>query len=524
MFKIIIVDDEPLIVKGLSKIIRSRMEDVEIVATAQSAHQAYEAIIRYQPDLVITDIEMAGENGLSLPEEMAGMENRPSFVVISGYNRFEYAQRALRSGVDNYLLKPVDEDELISVLTGLFSQIRAKHELDIQSASKEAAAIANNLHILMLGGDAAQGSLSSEMLDNLHARFHYASFVVLRFFFDCTEELDLKRNREILSGVLMRHFDARAFAIIKGFHKGILLVVLNANEFTPSFMEGLAQEAITALSSACCHRVIIGISEPTSDLVTLQRCGMQATNVLMMRLYEPNRLYFTYALLRSCRQQLPSEAITAQETLAEALHLPDPEKVWKRTLSMYQMLISKRISPQIILQCFSDVLKRVLVEERESVPELQEIVDECAQALRNAMKYKPLDNFLDCLKQSVLEVNEVLCSQASGTGRRIIVNAQLYIQENCASNLSLSVVAAHLQISASYLSYLFKQETGQNFSSYINHYRLSMAKKLLVSQPNLRVYEVAERVGYHDVKYFTRIFRQNTLLTPKAFREQYAKS
>ena len=526
MYKLLIADDEPLIVKGLAKIIGNRLPEVRIVGEATTCPEAYQLILSEHPDIVITDIEMQGENGLRLPEEAARLDKPPLFIIISGYSRFDYAQRALRSGVEDYLLKPIDDDELIAVLGKMMLRIRDQQAMDVRLQSSEETSVESSLHVLLLGGDAAEGTLSTQMREQLLMRLHHAQFAVIRYFFaDAAQKpLDFPALRPALESVLQACFHTRGIVQIKGFHPGVLLAIVNAPQITEALLDAAAQDSLRMLYDRFGRTPVAGFSDPITDMMQLQLCAQQANSALMMHLYEPRQRVFPYAQYLACLQQLPPETAARQAQLADALCLPEADALRAQTVTLYHDLYALRVAPSLILQCFADVLTRVQADRQQDVPDLQTLVPERVHALRNAMKYGGGEEYLACLKEAVAEVNDLLSQCSSGKSRRIIEKAKRYIREHCERELTLTEVAEALQMSPNYLSYLFKQETSINFSTYITRGRVNRAKQLLATRPDLRVYEIAQAVGYQNVKYFNRVFKQEVGLKPSEFREQYAKT
>lgn len=526
MYKLLIADDEPLIVRGLAKMIRNRLPEIEIVGEVTTCRDAYQVILTASPDLVITDIEMNGENGLRLPEEAAWLAQPPAFIIVSGYSRFDYAQRALRNGVEEYLLKPIDDDELIAVLQKMMARIQTRLEMTKRLQTSEETSVESSLHVLLLGGDAAQGTLSAAMREQLLARLHAPDFAVMRFFFGdaAMQTPDQAHLRPAMERAMQACFAPQAFVLIKGFHPGVYLAIVNGQGISALRIQAAAQTCLDVLRAEFSLTPVVGLSNTIQDMMQLQLCGEQANHAIMMHIYEPARNIYPYALVETCLQLLPPDTDTRQAALADSLRLPDADALREQTMSLYRHLYALRVAPTQILHCFADVLRRVQADGRPDIPEMQTLISERIQTLRNVMKYAGDAPFQACLEESMAEVNELLSLRTSVKSRRIIEKAKHYIQEHCEQEIMLVDVADALQMSPNYLSFLFKQETAVNFSAYVTYCRVNRAKQLLANRPDLRIYEIAEASGYRNVKYFNRIFKQETALKPSEFRERYAKS
>lgn len=144
MMKVLLVDDERVVKRSMRALIETEVTDFRIVAEAKNGQEALQAVELYRPDIVITDIRMPGMDGLALIRELKTRGLQAEFVIVSGYGDFAYAQTALRYGVTDYLLKPIDADYFVSVLTGIKKRISQSDP--VQPAVGEAGAADGQEH------------------------------------------------------------------------------------------------------------------------------------------------------------------------------------------------------------------------------------------------------------------------------------------------------------------------------------------------------------------------------------------
>lgn len=126
MYKVLLVDDERIILEGIAKVVDWEKVGTRLIDTAKNGIEAYEKITSYQPDIVITDIKMPGMDGLSLVVKTIKKYPSIQFIILSGYSEFEYAKKAIDYGVKRYLLKPCNENMIIEALESIIKEKRKK--------------------------------------------------------------------------------------------------------------------------------------------------------------------------------------------------------------------------------------------------------------------------------------------------------------------------------------------------------------------------------------------------------------
>ena len=187
MYRLVIADDEKAIRETIATFIDWESLDIEVVAVCKNGNEAYDAILDEYPDIVLTDIRMPGMSGLEMIQRLKNVGGNIEFIILSGYGEFEYAKKAMELGVDHYLLKPCNENEIIKVIEEAKRTCQKKrHFLDLSSQQYAAKTDMFSSRIWTIMEDA----LSTENLDASLSTFseflemHQTDFFLCRYNID----------------------------------------------------------------------------------------------------------------------------------------------------------------------------------------------------------------------------------------------------------------------------------------------------------------------------------------------------
>jgi two-component system, response regulator YesN len=398
-FKMLIVDDEPIICRGLQQTIPWDEYMVEVVDLAYDGAEAIQKIKEHGDiDLVLTDVRMPNVDGLRLAAFLA--ENFPAIrtIIISGYDDFKYAQQAIQLGVKFFLLKPVEVDELIQVI------------IKITNALQEERKSTKQIYQMNL-----QNAIFHQVLDLPETTLNHSTLFA----------------------------DVRIYPFI------------------------------TMLRE--CKNKTKDLSEEELQILKADWEKQLVENSLRSKGYESISVFTSKNVLLTC--------VTNYQSALTPENLSFPE-----------------------LNC-------VFNETETTIGRLNEVF----QRLNEDTRYLPFS------KQGfvVSPVSETSIYNPKGSDR-LIERAEQYIRSYYASPIKANEVADFINISPNYFSSLFKQKTGKSFNEYINTLRVEAAKELLEETP-FNVYEIAEKVGYREYKYFVDVFKKFTSYTPTKYRNLTAK-
>lgn len=521
--RIIIVDDEPIICEGLQKTVDWAMLGAEAVGIAYDGEEALRLAAALKPDIVLSDIRMDGMDGLELAERLRQANPQLAIVMISGYEDFEYARRAMRIGVVDYLLKPVEIEELMSVVGRAIERIR----------EREQAGAPEEELLWFLSAIDGKPSYAESPLQRRSGWENQAYRIVASQVEDYGKHyagLPDEERQQLQDQWLQRIEGALHAGDVQAMsafgHPNLLYTLVAAAPAACSEAEWEArlEQAMRTWQGA--GALYCALTPAYTQLgETAAMCG-KARQQLAYHVLLPGSVLSEQA----CRQL---EAARQQRRAAGSAGVaPD----WAARLSGMLFRQESEEANQLVREWFAWMREqRLLLAEAISL--LEEQVALLRQRLRQsglppelAADHKlhidlHIHNSLDAVEQLVLaELNALAAaigSQAMSKFYWAVEKAIRYMEEHYGEDLKASEVAAWLNITPSHFSYIFKQNTGKNFKEYMNGLRIEHARRLLETT-NDKVFEIADQVGYSEYKYFVSVFKAVTGLTPKEYRAMKA--
>lgn len=512
MYTILVADDEALIREGIQLLFDYGALGYRICGEAADGEQTLEKIRLLQPDVVLMDIRMPGMTGLEVIGRARAEGYRGKVIIISSYSDFKYAQEAIRQGVQYYITKPIDEDELAGVLRDF--KVEFDRELHAQSASahyrrKACAAIVPEL---LLGDGAPSPSVAEEtglLADS------YQAVIYERY------------NRKV-SGSLpdfaallrVNNQDGRFFerATVGGMET-VLLKGAAAQEKLRELLHRLAHEK-SAAQRGLLDGVFLSCGGTADSLPGISGSYAQALHARERRFFCGEEQHFL------CGDTLP--ALRGEPVLDCALL----EHYTARLLSYVQTF-----NRSMMAQTLGELQDRLCTvpDSIESVKlfltDLHLQIKEKMSRLypgggipfyTNAQLIAAIDSadFLYEIIRFLAQRFETMMSAIGTSSRDSVLDDILrYIDHNYAQNITLESIAPLFGYNHSYLGKIFAKRMGQSFNSYVDHVRIAQAKRLLL-RDDAKVYAIAERVGYRNVDYFHIKFKKYVGQSPAEFRKK----
>lgn len=520
MWKVLLADDEHLIVKGLRRLIDWASLDIEVVGEATDGHRAEELLLQTRPDLVISDIRMPGLTGLELLARHKGGPDAPKFIFISGYEEFEYVRQALSGGAVDYLLKPVSAEALEKAVrkalglmedrstAALFRHTPLPMQEFFSQLTVDHAFIGTDLYqnfTSLLGGKDSPVfaglcfGLSAETAKQLEAlpyeRRLLQSFVVFN-----TVRDDLEHNGY---GCFLRKEDSCA----------CLMGIFSQGEDP----DALLREAIERTEAKTGYSLRVGVGRlchRAEDLMHTYEDAMRAFELYYFDQRQilhwdgtPHVSTATNEDFDAAAQQVFNSIVSKSDTVEQ-----DVERVldiigdlhYNNRMAAYNRVMV--FTGDLCQQLYANHLLPGSFNERQDA--LQHHLQHCTtfgQLRRRLLEYYRTllpDIYLEAGKRNTADV----------------VRVQQYIQSHYAEELSLKTLAEIACVSPHYFSAYFKAETGQNYKSYLTRVRMEQALHLVLDT-DMKAYEIAEAVGYNNVRRFTEAFRAAYQMSPLDYRK-----
>ncbi|MGG4143343.1 response regulator [Paenibacillus algorifonticola] len=461
MYKTIIVEDEPWIRKGIEEVIPWNELPLLHAGSFRDGLEALEWLACNEADIIITDIRMPKVDGIEMLGRIAATNGKqPKCIILSGYDDFSYAKKAIAYGVKEYLLKPINPQEIASAMEKLTV------ELDKESSTRNIE-LKNRVCEIIL--DDTTLAACEEL--------PYSSLCLL------LANEPLPQQSELQSGITL-------IAIPLGSHTVYCAASDEKDKLAewlkllPPF-EANAARVSSAIFNGDAHSLQQAYREAEKQLHML-RCSTTASQVGLTPQDENS-----FAL--SVQKEGKQAVLKLLEEYEQRFHTF--EERWIVYLQLWISISKHATSPSCL-------------EGLQSLNELKRTNTLVSLAAWRSQQLEPL---IDKLADGVLATN--------GSSSHTALSIKRYVEQNYRnSSLSLLEAAERFQLSFSYLSSLFKSQYGVNFTVFVTNLRVEEAKRML-STSRQTVYEIGELVGFNDVKYFVRVFKKVTGITPSSYRE-----
>lgn len=480
MKQILIVDDDRYILEGLSSMLRRHREDIEITC-CENGQAALELLRLRDFDLMITDVMMPEVNGLSLIEKMAEQGGSVPVIVVSGYDDFSFAQRAVRFGACDYLLKPVRIEELLAAVNRALQRKRIAPAVPVDGAHLEQDAIRRVL--IRQRSESLEHTLSAIGIDK--------STDVVPVLATASE----RDADDVQNALRVRLRALRRCKVFSASHEGkVLLIALNVEEF-------LVKEALRGFAS----------DHPNLEVSVCVGAHVRAealTNAVE-RLEETLAARFFDITLAATHS-----ASRALEGLSRAMTQLDVEAANHWLDAYLGAMIAQRANREYVVRGLIGWFYSFVGEMPEMIriaSQLNLTEFDFQVAIHSASSLSALRTAAQKIMKRYTE--ELL--RFSDRHSLQIERVKRYVRENLAGTVQIGDAAALVGMHPNYLSVLFKQYTKTSFRDFLRNERIGKARQLVL-ETNMKLYEVAEAVGYPDPAHFSRAFKQVTGVTPQS--------
>lgn len=539
MLKVLIADDEIKVSKLIQCLIHWDELGMEVIGTVNDGVKAYEMILEKQPDIVITDIRMPGMDGIELVEKVLGREGadrKVFFVIISGYSQFEYAQQAVKLGVEDYLLKPIKKKELEAVLNKILSKYSAtanalEEKENLQNRLQRTQQKVKNSFLSELVDNHRQAILKldqEEIYREFECRFpgEYFTHVVVHLFINTVVDDDedysfLLPKIQKMMKERMEKYCSEWMSII---HNEEVVCLFNSVENKrEDFIRQLYRlkvdiSNIKALFPS--HKVAIGVGRTVEGLEQYQESISTANAAIRNRFGRKEEFLLEEEEQTSAEREVSYVVTTTvKRDLLKSIELVDTESFIRILYGIKEDLSALLQNGELIYGVYRELVA-VFTMGTNSWFDSQ-VKSAPWELMRGYQQLYGFEEVFDWLIDTCRGIMKRYEETQKNQEARPIRLAKQYINENYNKAISLESVSNHIGFNPAYFSSMFKKSTGQNFMDYVIEIRILNARNLLV-QTNQDVAEIAAKVGYTDLKYFSRIFKKLTNLTPSEYRRLYS--
>jgi two-component system response regulator YesN len=541
MYRILVVDDEPIHRREMVNMIRSLRNSYE-VAEAANGLNALEILNNEEFNIIITDVKMPLMDGLQLIEALDKRVNRIKVVILSGYDYFDYAKRALKLGACDYLLKPVDEDTIEAMLR------RVEELLEIQMAGdktreklQEQLSIAYPVYVDNAMNKWINGELSEDEAKKLGGVFEnkgYCRFILLQV--SCLEANTDYNNTSNINEEMKSYLRDNVFNHLEQFGHKLSFFIENKsliiagsitslecedNDYTNRLEHQLKQLAAiiyeerhikikTGVSSA--HNCMF--SQFDANAEAYRQAYTEAVNALEYGFYKTRAVNF-YSENEVIPGMNTLEISSSLETKIKNAVMSNDKNIAGEVIrnELRRVIENGKPIPDKIRSYAEELIFTFMNSVFHTLGKMHcsELTAKIKQTLATCIDYMELVKLSEYFVSDIFEAAEVISKSKSSYIVQKCVN---YINEHLHEDLNVEVLADKFHFNVSYFSTIFKKNMGIGLSDYITDTRMQKAAQLL-SLNNEKVYKIARKVGFCDVKYFYKIFRKKFGVTPNHYRK-----
>ncbi len=529
MLKVLLVDDEPFIVQGLSVLIDWQKEGYEIIATAANGKEALEYLKENKVDLIIADIKMPVMSGLELLETIRKEQISDAyFVILSGYSDFAFAQQAIRHKCMDYVLKPVEKEELTAILRKA-ARMSENTKIDEQNQKiLERAYLARNVLALLFG---KYDRLNLEYVKNHMHLSEGIRYIDIEFY-------DLAKEEEQEDGEL-RQLQRRLYqACLDYLKEDEVHCIFDVSQDEKSYDIGFLYCDYMSAREECSEAEYLNnfrkslervLQQPVrmlagkkvSDISAVAKSYSAACVLRSLQAFRVKREIYFYedevqvnqGGIVLCKQGL--------DALIAAIEQNNKVQIRTSVEKLYEEMKQMGVAGDTINLNINYLLFQLihLAAEQDDCVNQEEILHYISESSfeEGIMRGSNVH-----LARFSCEYAEYLAQLRKNVSRGVLAEIEKEVRDNYAQNLTLKELSQKYFVNSAYLGQLFRKKYGQSFKDYLNNYRIEQAAVKLLRTDD-KIYQIAQEVGYKDLDYFINRFIAAKGCTPAKFRKQIGK-
>ena len=504
MMKILLVDDEREEREGIKYLIQKYEYPLEIVE-ASNGLKALEYIRTYPIDILFTDIKMPKMDGLELSKIVCEYNPKIRIIIFSAYGEFEYAKMALEANAVNYLLKPIELDEFQSVISNTITEIENEWEQEKKAELESYSSRKNLLYRVFTSTesfDNERESVREYLFQNEKSRVCPINVEFMDNFYEEKEEAFLN---------IVEMYLGKDTEYINLFQSESYLLVRNPKYMKREELEVQLMKMIRDVRQLTQNELSIIVGQPQTEV---EGFLAQLKDIHEIR---NELLGFADSIIWADRDNVKEHYVLDVEAIKKqlllAVELNNKTLVEKYSLQLTEAIVRNNVMSRIYVQnMFYSIIYAVY--EKNPAMEQEKVIQSVDSLFQMKSANKIIETFPVILKQ-MLEAAPKHDVDESYITQKI----KNLVEKEYMNDISLNYVAESVNLAPTYVSYIFKRETGQTLVKYITDVKMAKAK-ILLEEGNMKVIGVARACGYDNQPYFNRLFKNYFGITPKQFRER----
>ena len=526
MYRIMLADDEGIVTDSIRFIIDKEFKGLCEIETAKTGRSVIELAETFRPDIAFMDIQMPGINGIEAMKEIRRTNASTLFIILSAYDKFDYAKEAINLGVLDYLNKPFSKEMIVDVLERAMKQVdetkeRRRQELSIKEKIETVTPIIESgfIYSILFGENK---SVTDNYRELLGIEEGYGYMVVISVI-----DADSDSENPVGSGIRVQSGYTRIRDMIRG-RLGCITGPLLSNKIICYFPAKSSKtdydDRVKAIGR--CEDFLAGLLEKTGISARIGIGSVQPLETASDSYKEAlEALHFSKAevahasdLPIGCAYE-PDYPADIEKKLFAAVGAGDKHLTREYAERFFTWM--RETYPDALIDARLKCLEFVLWAERlayESGGMTYRFLHR-SDYLPSVMGCNDFDSLERWFSDKMSEASRNVAVKKEEKLDSIVEEAKEYIADNYAKDISLDEISGRVDVSPYYFTRLFKEETGETFLEYLTGLRIDKAKELMEDQDN-SIKDICARVGYADPNYFSRIFKKTVGRTPTEYRAE----
>ena len=531
LYRIMLVDDEEEVRKAMIRQMDWERLGFTVVGDAENGQEALEKLEQLEPEVIMTDIRMPYMDGLTLTARIREKYPSIKILIFSGYDDFEYAQQAIKLNVTEYILKPVNGEELAEILNrikiSLDQEIEQRRNFDSLRESYLGSLpilrelFLNDLVRRTTDVDLVTPKLREYGIDILDARKWLAAVIHIEDL-KRTETPVFSNHQELIPisvrGLAEDHLRPYCrFAIFNSMDGITVIAAIDENNTQTGLMNlfnDICKESRRVLEVT----ITVGVGHRSDALQEISRSYQTAVDALGYRaIVGVGKVIYINDVEPVSRGKLQLDG-KGEAELITAIKFGPKEMIETVIKNMANRMEDAKVHASQYQVYMLSIVNCMIQMMQQYDLNMDDMFGEGFQYLDALAGGYSREKFASWMIPIACRMNETMNQERDNTTKKVILEAKEYIQEHYSNpDLSVEMLCRHLHMSPAYFSTVFKRETGQTYVNYLTEVRLDKAVDLL-NETSDKTYVIAEKVGYQEQNYFSYVFKKKYGVSPTKYR------
>ena len=522
-YKVLLVDDELVDLEWLKRRVPWLDLNLEVIATANSGFTALRILKEQHVDILISDIKMPIMSGLELAQKAKEIIPNLKIAFISGHEDFYYAKQAIALSAIGYVLKPVKDQELMELLASIIANLDKEKNTNIDNVKfKDTINLYKNemLHQWLSGSNT---NVDYEFLEYYKIITKGLKAAVAVIEVDDVNwklsEHSEKDRAEILSKCTDMIADYINYEHLGYYYfNDERLITIILKELEPSVLNYLLMRLIEKVKKNATLTITIGLGGGFEIAEKLPESYKKAKEALEYKMFIGKSKVICYENIPKGKLQDPVNLEHKLKSIFSAIteyNLTELNNLIEDLFISVKGLNTKTAVYNFILNFIS----KLEVELQRNGEDVHNIFDEQLKNFELVQSFETIEDIKDWLVNKLSNLSEQLAEKNQKKDRKIINDIKKYVKDQVENKITLKDVADHFNFSPNYLGHLFKAATNEKFGDYLIRMNMERACEYLLD-PLIKIYEICDRVGYKNVVYFNRQFKDYYGMTPSEYRKR----